>query len=163
MPTPIPELIAIEIEARLNAVLEADGYAFDLSEVVRPTRKGENWLKRHRGVAILQGESTRVPELDCPGNPPAIAYGLTFDLACVTRDSMNSEEAHATEENEIAAVVVKGITAPDQWHTMDGNAIDCSIGSAVPFSSPEGELDGVTIPVVVTYRVSETNPYEVRA
>ncbi len=118
--TPVPELIAIEIESRLNAVLKADGYAFDLSEVVRPTRKGENWLKRHRGVAILQGESTRVPELDCPGNPPAIAYELTFDLACVTRDSMNSEDAHATEENEMAAAM-KAIASSAQWHTMDDN------------------------------------------
>ncbi len=161
--TPIPELIAIEIESRLNEILKENGYSFDVSEVVRPSRRGENWQRKHFGIGILQGTAERNPELDCPGNPPAIAFDLTFDLECVCRDSSNSTEAHATAENEIAAAAMQAIASSTQWHTMDGNCVNSEFGSPTPFSSPEGEMDGVTLPLVVTYRVSETNPFEVRA
>jgi hypothetical protein len=162
--TPIPELIAIEIESRLNTILLENNYSFDVSEVVRPNRKGENWQYRHMGIGILQGESTRVPELDCPGNPPAIAYAVQFQLQGICKDSMNLDEPHATSENEMAAAIQKAIASDvNTWHTMDGNAFDSDFGSATPFSSPEGENLGVSIPLSVTYRVSENNPFEVRA
>lgn len=160
---PIPELIAIEIESRLNTILKENGYAFDVSEVVRPSRRGENWLHKHFGIGILQSAAERNPELDCPGNPPAIAYDLAFELQCVCRDSANSVAAHATSENEIAAAAQKAIASPNQWHTMGGYCSNSEFGSLTPFSSPEGEMDGVMLPLVVTYRVSETNPFEVRA
>lgn len=160
---PIPELIAEEIESRLLTITKENGYAFDVSEVVRPNRRGDNWTYAHLGIGIRQGVSERVPNLDCPGNPPALAYATLFLLGCVCRDSSNLDQAHATNENEMMAAAVKAITSDgSDWHSMNGVAINSEFGSPVPWVPPAAELNGVNIPLVVTYRVSETNPYEAR-
>ena len=166
MPTPVPELIALEIVSRLELITVANGYAFNVPQVVRPNRKGDNWERKHLSIGVLQGESERVPELDCPGNPPALCYRVVFNLECVCKDSEidSPDAAHATNENEIAAAVVKAITDDGAtWYTMNGNAIDSEIGTHTPFSSPEGEANGVQIPISVMYRVSENDPFQVRA
>jgi hypothetical protein len=161
--TPVPELIAIEIESRLNTILLENGYSFDVTEVVRPNRRGENWLYKHNGIGIRQGNSERVPELDCPGNPPAIAYMTPFVITCICKDSENLDQPHATNSNEMAAAAVKAITSVDMWHTMGDVAVISEIDTHEPFTSSDGESDGVSIPISVTYRVSEDDPYEVRA
>lgn len=163
MPTSIPELIAQVLAARLQLITIANGYAFDVSEVVRPTRGGENWEHKNLGIGLLQTDSERVPELDCPGNPPAIAYALTFQAQCVCKDAETSTAAHATAENSMAAAVVKAVTNASQWQTMGGNAVDAMLGTNEPFRSPEGEANGVLVPIIVTYRVSEDDPFTVRA
>jgi hypothetical protein len=162
--TPVPELIAIEIEERLNTILKENGYSFDVSEVVRPSRRGENWQYKHMGIGIRQDASERIEEIDCPGNPPAIAFSTTYSIVCICKDSSNYEDAHATNENEIAASAITAITSTgNDWYTMNDAAVDSSIGTIEPFTSAEGEMDGVTFPLVVTYRVSENNPFEIRA
>jgi len=164
MPTAVPELIALEIIERLGAITTIGGYAFNVTEIKRPTRNGENWQRKHLGIGVIQGNSERVPELDCPGNPPALAYQVTFYLECVCKDAETSTAAHATNENEMAAAVVKAITADgSMWYTMNSNAIDTQFGANEPFPPSDGEMNGVTVPVIVIYRVSETDPYTVRA
>ncbi len=161
---PIPELIALEIVSRLEQITLENGYEFDVSEVVRPTRKGENWKLKHFGIGIQQMDSERTPDLDCPGNPPALAFTIGFGLYCVCKDSKNLDQPRATNENTFAAAVMKAIVDDgSMWQTMNDNAIDTRFGSPSPFLSPEGENDGVLIPLQVLYRVSETNPFEVRA
>jgi len=160
---PIPELIAEEIESRLNTILLENGYAFDVSEVVRPNRRGDNWQYKHLGIGIKQGVSSRIPNLDCPGNPPALAYATVFTLSCICRDSKNLDAAHATNENEVAAAAVKAVASDgDDWHSMAGIAINTEIGSPVPFVPSQAEFNGVAVPIIVTYRISENDPYEVR-
>lgn len=166
MPTTVPELIALEIVGRLQLITTVNGYAFTVSEVVRPNRKGDNRKYSHLGIGVLQSLSERVPELDCPGNPPAIAYAVTFNLECVCKDSEidASTAAHATNENEMAATVVKALANDGgMWFTMNNNAINTELGAMEPYSSPEGEFNGVQIPVRVIYRVAENDPYVVRA
>lgn len=163
-PVPVPELIALEIVARLGEITTDNDYAFDVSEVVRPTRRGENWQRKHLGIGVLQGTAERAEDLDYPGNPPALAYTLTFSLLCVCKDADASTDAHATNENEMAAAVVTAITDDgSDWHTMNGKAINSQFGSMEPFSSPEGEMNGVSLPLIVTYRVAENDPFTVRA
>ena len=165
MPTSIPELIALEIVSRLLEITTESGYEFTVTEVVRPNRTGSNWLKRHFGIGVVQESSERNDELLRPGNPPAVAFDVTFSIHCVCRDSESESVPHSTNENAMVAAVQKALIDGDQsgWHTMGGNAVDTAIGSPVPYISPEGELNGASVPVVVTFRVSETDPYTVRA
>jgi hypothetical protein len=117
-------------------------------------------------VQVVQGEAQRTPDLDRPANPPALAYTVTFELKCVCRDSQQTESDKPLAENpnDMAAVVVTAITAiGSTWYTMGGNAIDSEIGNLTPFDSAEGEFNGMTVPLEVTYRVSENNPFHVRA
>lgn len=166
----IPERIAQELAARLRE-------SYEFSAVERPNRDGSSLTYKHRSVQVVQGEAQRTPELDCPGNPPALAYTVSFDLKCVCRDSPTDDEglsmssddpndrlALATNPNDLAAKAVLAITGSSTtWYTMAGNAIDSEIGNLTPFDSAEGEFNGMTVPIEVTYRVSENNPFQVRA
>lgn len=163
MQTPIPEYISQAIVSRLEGILVDEDYSFDVSEVVRPTRRGENWQRKHLGIGVLQGEFERVPELDCPGNPPAVCYAMNVNLECVCRNSKAETDAKTVNEYMMASDAVQAITNHQNWHTFGGYAINAELGSPSPFSSPEGELNGMEIPLRILYRVSENNPYEVRA
>ena len=164
MPTAIPELIAIELVERLETITTDNDYNFDVASVERANRDGSNLTYKHLSVQVKQEESVRVPELDCPGNPPAIAYEITFTINCISRDSQGETDAYDTVANDMAAAVVAAITADTStWYTMDGNARNSEIGNITPLSSAEGEVLGMAVPVLVTYRVSENNPYQVRS
>lgn len=159
--TPIPELIALKLVERLEAITVFNGYAFDVAEVTRPNRFGTNTNYRHLGIIVEQLNATRNTLIDIPGNPPAIGWNQEFAIRCLTRDRQE-EDGHAINENEMAANTLKAITSVDNWWTMNGNAIDMQIGDLQPFESPIGELNGLTIPLVVSYRVNENNPFAVR-
>ena len=157
MAVAIPELIALELVERLS-----NSYEFE--SVERPNRDGSSLTYKHRSIQVVQGASVRVPELDCPGNPPALAYRVSFELKCVCRDSPAEDVALATNPNELAAQAVVAVTGTSStWYTMAGNSIDSEIGDIVPFDSAEGEFNGMTVPIEITYRVSENDPYSVRA
>jgi hypothetical protein len=161
---PIPELIAEEIVARLNEITKENGYEFDVSEVVRPSRRGENWRRLHNGIGVIQGSPERMPDLDCPGNPPAIAYAITFDLVCICRDSENSIDAHTTATNYMVAAMQRAIAnTGDRWYTLGDFAFDCDFGTPEPVDTDDAEFNSVRVPLVIYYRVSENNPLEVRA
>lgn len=163
MPTAIPELITQEIVGRLQLITTANGYNFDVAAVERPNRDGSNLSYKHRSVQVVQGEAERVPDLDCPGNPPAIAYRVAIQLQCVCRDEKDEIDAFVTATNDVAAAVVKAVTNDGTtWYTMNGNAIDADIGNITQFSLSEGEVNGVVVPVSVLYRVAENDPYTVR-
>jgi hypothetical protein len=160
----VPEMIAEEIRLRLLELTIANGYLFNISEVARPTRRGENWQRKHLGVGIVQGDSERLTDLDHAGNPPAIAYATEFQLMCVCRDSNATNNAKMVNVNQMAAEVISSLTEnQSNWHTFGGLSFNAEIGSPSPFDAGEGEVDGVMLPITVHYRVSENNPYEVRA
>lgn len=158
------EKIGQELEQRLLEILVGNGYAFDVAEVVRPTRRGENWQQRHQSIAVLQDTSERVPELDCPGNPPSICYATTFQLVGICRDSVSETDPRVVNDGSIAAAIIRAITVPASiWHTFGGVAINAEIGNTEPATTGDGEINGVVIPIRVIYRVSENDPYTVRA
>lgn len=160
----VPEMIAEEIRLRLLELTIANGYLFDISEVARPTRRGENWQRKHLGVGIVQGDSERLTDLDHPGNPPAIAYATEFQLMCVCRDSISTTDPKMISVNQMTAEVIYALTEnQSNWHTFGGLSFNAEIGSPSPFDGGDGEIDGALLPITVHYRVSENNPYEVRA
>jgi hypothetical protein len=164
MPTAIPELIAVELVGRLALITTTNGYNFNVASVERANRDGSNLSYKHLSVQVKQEEATRVPELDCPGNPPAIAYEITFTINCISKDSQGETDAYDTVGNDMAAAVVKAITADTStWYTMNGNAIYSNIGNITPLPVAENEVTGMTVPVLVTYRVAENDPYTVRS
>jgi hypothetical protein len=86
-----------------------------------------------------------------------------FVVTCVSKDSENETQPHATNSNEMAAAVRKAIASDGgDWHTMGDVAIHSDFGPTSPLVSPEGEIDGTNVSVIVTYRVSEDDPCEVR-
>jgi len=159
---PVEERIAAAIVTRLNAETGPDE-AF--TSVARVNRDATDWQVSNGAVAVKQGNATRITESDHPGNPPAIAYELTFAIVGFIRQSDRTTTADDIEINTIAANIKKSIVAglTNNWHTFGGICFDAGFGETVPFVTENGSHTGAVVELACRYRVSETDPYQVRS
>lgn len=159
---PVDERIASEIESRLQLLTAGWSEMVAVTEVVRVTVRG-NYTPKDRQIVLAVGEHVRVPELDCPGNPPAEARQITFHIHCNSSPSEKDPTPQDEYNSVLAAEVRRAICQPgNYWHTIGGLAIDAQFLDAQTMEG-DGSFGGVTVPLAVTYRISENNPYEVRA
>lgn len=159
---PVVERIADALFGRLQ--LLAAGYSpmSAISEVIRVTQRG-GYTPKHMQIVMTQADPEEVPELNHEGNPPAQAWMQTFNIRCHVNLSEKDPTPVDTIINTMAADVQKVVTdSGSQWHNFGGLSIDSQWLSHENIDA-EGGIDGVNVPLAVTYRVSEGNPYEVRA
>ena len=172
--TPYPELQALELIRRLRNITVANDYQFNIAQVERVNRDGSAFEYRHLSIRVDDAGQERVPELDCAGNPPAICWSQNFELKCFCRNSNSPEqpdyetdEAVAVNVSTLVAAVYQAITAeatdPSMWQTMGGNAFNTEFGPLENMDADDGEYHGKTVNVTCFYRVSENNPFELRA
>ena len=162
MPVSIIENIALEILDRLSGMVgDTANYPIDIQEVIRPTRFG-GFTPIDRQIVLTEGVESVVPELSCPGSPPAVASVRAFNIRCHLMPSERSDEAIDAQINEFTSNVKKAICTPaSSWHTFGGNALFAEWGAIQPFVA-DGGIDGINMPLRVTYRVSENDPYTQR-
>jgi len=167
MPTPVVELIALEIVRRLEAITIENDYTFSVCSVVRPNRLGEGYSPEDKMIVLTQGDSVRNDDLSHPGNPPAIAYDVKFEIECIVRTSDFDPDEYNPEQSERGSQIIKALrdeaTDTGTWHTMDGNAVLADIGDVKQFPVSAGDHNGVTVDLNIIYRTSENDPYTVRA
>lgn len=131
-------------------------------EVFRPTRN-ESRTPVDGQIVVTDEGSVMVPELHCPGNPPAIAKQITFNIRCHILNDEKSNKPVDTLVHMFAADVQKAIVADDpMWYTFDGNAMNATFGDEQNVIG-DGGMEGINVPIEVTYRVSEWDAYEVRS
>ena len=163
---PINELIPMEIVTRLKRIRITNGFALNVVGVVRPDRNA-SWTPEDGLIVLVQDDETPNEELIHPGNPPAIAFDVTYKIHCFVRKSDFLDSPYSTDCNIFAAQVKKAIvnpiTDPGLWYQMAGNAINSTWGPTSEYDSSDGSHSGVTLQLNVIYRVSETDPYVVRA
>jgi len=162
--TVIDEIVEVLIE-RLETLVGAAEQT-DVVEIVRPTRLG-TWTPKDLQVVVVQGEQERVPELDCPGNPPAECNRQIFNLYCHVRTSESETEAADTTINAFAADVKRVVCDPQAtWHNFASGgtnwAIDAEWLNQETIDSGEA-CDGIKLVLAITYRTDENDPYTVRA
>lgn len=158
---PVISRIADEIFARLQVLTSGDTGAYAFVGVVRPTRLA-TYTPRHGLIVLTRGNVARLNELDCPGNPPAIAWQQTFMIRVHIAPSERDDTPVDRHEEVIEAEIRKAIRVDADWHTFGGISINADFGPTVATTS-DGGYDGIAIPVIVTYRVAEDDPYTVRA
>ena len=150
----VDEAIAQEVEARLCELADIT--------VIRQRKDPEQWTPEDKQVVIVKRSPQRQNALDHPGNPPAIAYTVTINLRLHTFQSEREEyDAKDISISELVAYVMNGITDADLWYQWDGLAINTEFGS-IDYITNDGGFDCAVIPLVITYRFSETNAFEVR-
>jgi hypothetical protein len=133
-----------------------------VTEVIQPTRLG-TWTPRDSQIVVVQANPELVPELMCPGNPPAEAWRQTFNLCLHIKPSESDTEAADPKLNRFVADVRKVVCDPAAtWHNFGGWSIDATWQTMENIDSGEG-IDGVNMPLAITYRTDEGNPYNVRA
>lgn len=159
MSVAVSELIARELLTRLERLLVPAAYNTEASQVVRPLRYG-GFTPKDLQIVLTQDSPIRNEELDCPGNPPKIAWDLRFNIRCHVMPSESNTTPVDDIINTMSADVVKAVCLDSSWQTMDGNAINSHWQDHENIDG-DGSFDGVNLPLVVTYRVQETDPYQV--
>lgn len=168
MALPIIEQIAAEVVARLQAITTGNGYEFTAESVTRPRRIDRDFTPRNYSIVVDQAETQENNDYSYPGNPPAQGYDATFSIYGFIRESDVGSTSPAVTENQIEAAIKKSIADSATWHNFDGNAVDSSWGSSSPISESQNlpftntDHNGVMVPLVVSYRVSELDPFVVR-
>jgi hypothetical protein len=158
---PVVTLIANELFTRLERLITNKSASYFFCNVVRPTKLA-TYTPQHGTIVLTRGEQSRVPDLDCPGNPPAICWQQTFMVRVHIAPSERDATPIELFEDVAQAAIIKAIRNSDTWHTFDGNAINADFEAMVTTSS-DGGYDGIAVPVNVVYRVAEDDPYTVRA
>jgi hypothetical protein len=149
----VAESIAAVVVDRLENITEANGYDFDVSQVVRVDRHGTQPTYKHLSI-IIEETKTRKEGLDIPGNPPGIAWVTTFNLQLICRDS--TVQGKAISDDAMQAAVVSAITeGAADWYSLEGYAIDAEFGEPTLHTQSDGEVTGSVLPLLITYRTSE--------
>lgn len=162
MSVSILESIADTLHDRLSAMIgDSVTYPIDVIEVVRPTRYG-GFTPKSKQIVITEGPESQIPELSCPGSPPAVAFERIFNIRCHLMPSERDTDGVDIVLNEFAANVMKCVCSPaSSWHTLGGYALMAAWGNFQPFVS-DGGIEGINMPLRVMYRISENDPYTQR-
>jgi len=163
MPLALNEQISLVLKGRLEAMIgDTATYPIDVCEVIRPTRSID-WTPRDRQIVLVQGQPEIVEELMRPGNPPATASRQTYHIRCHLLPSERQAETIDEMLNMFHADVVRAVcSGSSTWHTFGGLAVDAQWKSP-EYVSADGGIDGVNVPIAITYRTDEDDPTEVRA
>lgn len=112
-------------------------------------------------AAVIQNKTnTRVPRLDRPGNPPAIAYDALIEIDCYIAHNDQDPREYNHDCNRAMSEIVKVVTQNGAalWYSFNALAHKANWGSPRPLISELGAKEGITVPLVVSYRVSESDP-----
>ena len=150
---PIDEEILQEIADRLDTISGV--------EVVQYRREPGNWTPKNLQICVVRKSPERTPELDYPGNPPALAYKMTVNLRLHVMQSEVDSDNNSELLSGFAADVHECVCGVANWYQWDSKAINTEFGTT-EYPSPSGSFDVAVIPLIVTYRHSEGDPYEVR-
>jgi hypothetical protein len=160
--TTVVESIAEELLLRLRTLVNNTIYNTKVTEVIRPRRLEDRTI-RDRQIVMTDGPHDRIPELDHEGNPPAEAWRITFNLYLHVQNDERKCESIDKVIHTFAADVKKAVCSVDsRWHTFGEKAIDATWQSMESIQS-DGTFDGVNLPIAITYRIDEDDPYQVRA
>lgn len=153
MPEPVIEQIAEALKERLESITVANGYAFDVTSVIRATKTDET-DPAHLTLWITQGDEEPNDGIAYPGNPPAVGWDVPFTLSLVVSDDSYSVDQW---RNIGKAAIEKAIKSPNNWHNWEGLAIDTMIEASAPHTEDDGT--SIKLTVVVSYRTPENDPY----
>lgn len=158
--TVLDEITAVLIE-RLNALTNGSENT-TVSEVVQSTRLG-TFTPQDLQIVVQQSNPELVPELMCPGNPPAEAWSQTFNLYLHMMPSEIDTDNIDAIRNRFIADVRKVVCTPSEtWHNFENWSIDARFETMQNIEAGEG-CGGVVMPLTIIYRTNEGDPYTVRA
>lgn len=159
---PVIERIIQTLFERLNVMTTGIYPNSPVVEVLRPVRT-ESFSPKHFQLILIQGEQERIDELSKNGNPPSVAFMQTMHVAAHVMPSETDSTPFDEYCNTFYADIVECITnsGDSSWWRFGDLAINSEIGPMQPMES-DGGVDGFIMPIEITYRVSESSPYEPR-
>lgn len=153
MTEPVVEQIMSNVRSRMAT-------AFD--NVYRSTRIA-TWQPKDLVLSVTQGTLTPNPEMSYPGNPPVQAWDLEAIVSGIVKPSDSDTTAIDTLRNRMGASIIAAATDATLWHQWGGLAINTTFGDVEQYADDTGGFDGATVKFLITFRVSEYDPYTARA
>jgi hypothetical protein len=124
------------------------------------------YTPKHLQVVLTQNDPEVNEELGCPGNPPATAYNILFNIRCHVmpseRDTTVVDEIINTFDADVVRAVTDQTIYGAMWYTLGDLAIDATFQTRESIDA-DGSFVGFNLPLLVTYRTDENNPYNGRA
>ena len=161
MPTAVPERIITTIKSRLELITVLNGYGLNVASVDRVNRLAADWTPKNLSLVLTMGDEERNPPHDRPGNPPAMAYNLPVLVYGFVRLGDRAVAREQTTVNALLAAVKKAIANTSTWYQFDNATYNADFGTMTPIVTTDHF--GFTLPLVVQYRISELDPFTVRA
>ena len=152
MADPLDEKIAQNLKTTLETITRAAGYNQTVAEVHRLTAL-DGFDMTHLHVVMVE----EAPEREREGAPAGcFAWRKTFSIVCCVRPSDDDESPIDAQLNRFAADVVKAVMAD---RTRGGFAIETDVLDPIDVTDKDGVVEGRVVPVEVTYRHLDTDPY----
>jgi len=152
---PVNERIVQAVQTALQAITTANGYATNVTGVVRPRRTGEGAGPQHGQIRIEEGDDERDSDSDLCGNPPRLGWRLPLVLALVVRLSTRSEQPLDQALRLFVADVIKCVAADCTW---GGLAWNTDLAGVSYLGEADG-IEGATVALEILYRTPEDDPY----
>lgn len=168
MSDPIVEKIALKIAARLETVKEAEDYAIEVTELVRPARRPKH--SPHHGVTILRLEGFEAGEGGEIGQGGSLVLERTALWAIDY--ALEPADADTTPIDKLAAVAIAELERAlaedfylDAADTFAGPGGFAGLGHNAELRPPQilmdedGATAGVRVNLAVSYRHTDRDPY----
>ena len=148
---------------RLASISKANGYSFDVREVILPRQTGDEYTPTHLAIVVTGEDPLRESEHDRPGNPPALGYSFRLNMECTLIPSRHDCETFDQLATVVGENIVTAITFPPDWYRFENTTINANIEAPI-IKRPEndGGIGSVIFTVETIYRVSETRPNQIR-
>ncbi len=155
---PIVEQISASLLTRLRVMETGVWPMTPVSQVVRPKRNSD-YRPQNMQIVLTEDDPEPNPELNRPGNPPAIAWDLKFNIRCHITPSEKDPRPLMQQVNRFAADVIRAVCQGSaHWHSFGGLAVNAKWAQPERIEA-DGGITGVNVPLIVTYRVAENDPY----
>lgn len=167
MSDPVELQIVDEIKTRLDRISIANGYAFDAAGVREPNRLGSNASPRPHAFDVVIVSVSENEAFDHEGNPPAV--GRTVEVLVYANESHVDGSTSGRDRDALAMIAAarRAITnpaaSPSTWYTMGGLAVDTEFGEAGRVQAGDATPTGWSLPIMVNFRVDETDPTNPRS
>jgi len=158
----IAEQIVAKVRTRLAAITTGAGYQFTTPGAIRPLRFVGDRLQNLQ-IIVTQGGMPKNESLSYMGNPPAVARDLTVMCSCYGLPAESDTNPADYWRNRIFGAMSKALTTGDAWWNWDGLAINSSVGDPSPIAEGSTGNVGVQLPITITFRTDENNPFNLRA
>ena len=132
------------------------------SGVAQPLRLGKWTPEDNLLLLTMDEEEERVEELDCQGNPSAIAWKAPFRVLCIRMTSEDDTVPILIRKQQLSREVMRAITQPTNWETWDQLAIDTRLRAPENVVDEDGAYEAHALTYDVFYRHDENNPENVR-
>lgn len=157
----VAEQIVAKVRTRLATITTGAGYQFTTPNVQRPLRFVKDRVQNLEIIVTIDSMPQN-QALSYMGNPPVIARDMTVICACYGMVSETDTNSADTWRNRMFGAMSKAVTSVANWWTWDSLAINSRVGDPEYLADDGGQNVGVKLPVVITFRHSETDPYQVR-